>query len=234
MNLIRYTLSSLQIFSLTLLLNACATDGPSDSDENAANAENSNNENLEGDNTNGNLNNNNANNNGNNLGNNGNNLGNNSDSKANEFLNNATGEDFLSGNATAANPESPASDTLGAEQNSTQDLGIAGGGDIVGGNQNEPVIAPAAPDVNQGATDSAIASPRAAAMRGGLVQYVMKNGADVYDKPSGKVVKILEQGDHPLVTAEGEWLRTSDGSYLANSSVTPRPISREKSAKAWH
>ncbi len=88
-----------------------------------------------------------------------------------------------------------------------------------------------------GATDTSIgvsaSSAPVAPMTGGRVHYVLNSGTSAYDKPSGQVVKTYEKGDHPLVSADGEWVQTSDGVYLPNTSLTTKPVSRAKSPKAW-
>jgi hypothetical protein len=211
-------------------------------DNEAANAENGANENL-GDETVA------ENENGLNNSNNGSNLmnentgGNATGGEGNEFVNNAAGENFLNaggGNALAEEPATnPAADAALAE-NSSQDLGIAPSDDIVSGNQNAP--APVAeggvpPDASVGATDASLgaapAAPTAPPPSGGRVHYVLRSGTSAYDKPSGQVVRTYEKGDHPLVSADGEWVQTSDGVYLPNASLTTKPVSRAKSPKAW-
>lgn len=264
MKLISTTTTSMKILFLALALNACAGDDASMEDpieengeENAANVEsnengweeNGNVENAEnlGNGNEANLENEGGNNFGNEGGNNfGNNLMNNSgngtmgaEAPANEFVNNAAGENFLDAAAEAPAAD-PTADAALAE-NSSDDLGIAPSDDTLGGNQNA-----VQPNTNVGATDASLGVPDDSApgnavpaavapapMTGGRVHYVMKGGASAYDRPSGQVVKSLEQGDHPLVTAEGEWARTSDGAYIQNSSLTSRPVSRAKSPKAW-
>lgn len=265
MKLLKTTQSTLAILCLALSLNACAggEEGVDDEfeangEENAANVEgeegfneeNGGNENF-GNNENAGENEN-FGNEGNeeNLGNEGNvaegnNLMNNdmsvtgNEAPANEFVNNAAGENFLNagaGEVAAEDPmANPTADAALAE-NSSEDLGIAPSDDIVEVNQNTAMQA----DPNMGATDASLAVPEESAaptqvapMSGGRVHYVMASGTSGYDRPSGQVVKTYEQGDHPLVSADGEWVRTSDGAYIQGSALTTKPVSRAKSPKAW-
>ncbi|RYZ59493.1 MAG: hypothetical protein EOP07_03775 [Proteobacteria bacterium] len=253
MKLLRYSKNSMKVLCLALLLNACAggeegeeaVDGnemnnAADAEENG-NGENGNETgfNEESNNSNENLSNNNANMNNENLGNNGNNLLNNENlgaeanaaPAANEFVNNAAGENFLA-NDGAANAAAEAPADLSVTQNSTEDLGIPAAGDTMVGNQDagaQTNVAP--PNANMGATDTSLAAP--AATSGGTVRYITRSGTSAYDRPQGQVVKNYEQGDHPVVTADGEWVRTSDGMFVPSSSVTTRPVPRAKSAKSW-
>jgi len=256
MKLLHYTKIAATAFCLALLMTACAGGASPEeavNGENANNAENGNevgfnenannlNDNNMGNDNMGNDNNMGNNNmgNDNNMGNNDNNLLNNENlggnagaaEPANEFLNNAAGENFLGSN----NPSTPATDgseDLGATQNSTEDLGIQSSNGIVGGNQDTGVtVAP--PNANMGATDTSLAPNQVARpASGGTVRYVLKGGAKAYNQPHGKIVRNFEQGDHPLVSADGEWVRTSDGTFVSSSDVTTRPIPRAKSPKPW-
>ncbi len=248
MKLLRTTKRSLPIVCLALVLNACAggNDFPEDAVDgnNANNAANADDTGLNNDNSNDNSDNENGNNgnnaNGNNLGNeNGNNLLNNENGggndeimgSGNEFLNNAAGNDFLKNEEPAAGTAANA----GLDQNSTEDLGLPPGGAIVGENEDLSAnIAP--PNANMGATDTSIAPPSRGSSkpnRNGKVHYVLQNGSSAYDKANGTVVKTYEQGDHPVVTAEGEWVRTSEGMYVPSATLTSRPIPRAKSVKSW-
>lgn len=249
MKLLHYTKNSAIALCLVLLLNACAGDDsleePIDGNnlnaanvensENAANAENGddNEFNNENNNFNENLSNNNL-----NMGNNGNDLlndenfgdGSNIPQQANEFVNNAPGENFL-GSDNALAPEMDAPADLAAQQNSTEDLGIQPDGDIVGGNQDLGANTNmSSPNANMGATDTSLAPNKST---GGIVHYVLRNDTSAYDQPNGSVVRNFEQGDHPVVSADGEWMRTSDGMFVPTSSVTTRPVPRAKSIKLW-
>ncbi|MBC7532938.1 MAG: hypothetical protein H7318_15295 [Oligoflexus sp.] len=245
MKLLHYTKISAKALCLAVLLTACAGgEAPEEAvnGENANNAENGNeaglNENSA--NSNENLNGNNASNN-ENLGNNGNDLLNNENlganegapQQANEFVNNATGENFIGG----INPSVPANGEpgdLAATQNSTEDLGIKSADGIVVGNQDTGANV-AQPNANMGAIDTSLAPGKVApATSGGRVRYVLKSGTNAYDQPNGKVVKNFEQGDHTVVSADGEWVRTSDGTFVSSSAITTRPVPRAKSVKSWH
>ena len=226
-------------------VNAANTDSEGGDEEFAESNENLSNENV--DSLNENFNNNFGNNFGNNenLGNGSNNLTNGNLGAANagsgnEFVNNAAPEDFLANNGDSAivgaegTGEMPAD--LGAEQNSTQDFGFAGNSATVETNQTVTNNAQLTPDSNQGAIDTSLVetpAPSVATPRGGTVRYISTSGTSAHESPGGQVVRTYEQGDHPLVTAEGEWLRTSDGYYLPSTSTTTRPVSRAKSPKSW-
>ncbi len=256
MKLVQKAQYSLQALMLALTLNACAGDASLDepiegNEENAANPADEEGNDMGNENVNNGGNNENLGN--ENFGNE--NTGNNNaantgemNEPANEFVNNAAGENFLNaggGNVAAEEPASnPTADAALAE-NSSEDLGIQPSDAIVGGNQNAAPEANAVPqDPSVGATDNSLAVPADSApvptapapvapVAGGRVHYVVKGGASAYDKPSGQVVKTFEQGDHPLVTADGEWAQTADGMYIQRSSITTKPVSRAKSPKSW-
>lgn len=83
--------------------------------------------------------------------------------------------------------------------------------------------------INQ-VVDQAAAAPPAS---GGRVQYVTSAGAVLYDQPNGSNAGSLSKGDHPLVFAEGEFVRTSDGYYIPSQSLTDSPISRTRRRLDW-
>ncbi|MES2746320.1 MAG: hypothetical protein V4655_12890 [Bdellovibrionota bacterium] len=254
MKLVHQAKTCTKVLFLMLALNACAggeeaVEDPvqENGEENAANVEgeegeNVGNENFGNENLGENENGLNGENTGNNL-NNENTAGAESDAPANEFVNNAAGDNFLNDGASNLAAEAPATDPTAdaaLAENSSEDLGIAPSDAIVAGNQNAAVAAPEGnlpPDTSMGATDTSIgvsaSSAPVAPMTGGRVHYVLNSGTSAYDKPSGQVVKTYEKGDHPLVSADGEWVQTSDGVYLPNTSLTTKPVSRAKSPKAW-
>ncbi len=82
-------------------------------------------------------------------------------------------------------------------------------------------------------SDEKAPSPVSNSFLNGVVKYVMAGGSKLHSKPNGDVVKDLEQGDHPLVNAEGEWSRTSDGYYVPSQTLTTEPIGRQKQPKDW-
>ena len=50
---------------------------------------------------------------------------------------------------------------------------------------------------------------------GGVVRYVGLGGTPVYDSPDGKVVKTMNQGDHPVVLPDGAgWGETMNGFFV--------------------
>ncbi len=164
-------------------------------------------------------------------------------------LNNAKDENFAAGgdqgnlfgngnnnnllnNKNGGNPKSPAA---GANDLQTDDA-------LVNNAETEDLLATQqGPELNQGATDlgpvpaerSVPNSAPAAAATGGVVRYVVAGGSSLHDKPSGSVVKSLEQGDHPLVSESGEWARTSDGFYVPSHQLSAQPIGRAKAARSW-
>lgn len=99
-----------------------------------------------------------------------------------------------------------------------------------------PVDSPAV-DTDVGTADDAAAAPeapQAAYTPGGVVRYVMSGGATLYTSPDGSAPSgSLEQGDHPLIFAEGEWARTSDGHYLPMTSLTNLPVGRNEAPAIW-
>ena len=71
-------------------------------------------------------------------------------------------------------------------------------------------------------------------VEGGVVRYVGLGGTPVYDSPDGKVVKTMNQGDHPVVLPDGAgWGETSDGFFVPMKRLTEFPMGRVKEAKTW-
>lgn len=181
----------------------------------------------------------------------GNNTGNGGNQGDGEGLNNAAEEEFAN-NAEGGNLGNGGGNNLFGSNNkgSGNNLG-QGNNNNLGLNQGEDALVnnaetdlEPAPDVNQGATDLAVSngaeeslaptSRNEATVSGsGRVRYVMAGGTKMYEKPQGQVIKSLEQGDHPLVSEEGEWARTSDGFYIPSGSLTAQPVGRNKIPQNW-
>lgn len=177
--------------------------------------------------------------------NNGGNTGNGNALGNEEGLNNATDEDFTNnggGNQGGNNLFGNKGNGNNLGQGNNNNLGLNPDEGALVNNANADIEP--APNVNQGATDTAISngteevlspvSRNGATVSGnGQVRYVMGSGTKMYESPQGQVVKSLEQGDHPLVSEEGEWARTSDGFYVPSSSLSAKPIGRLKIPQDW-
>ena len=73
----------------------------------------------------------------------------------------------------------------------------------------------------------------AAPTGGGKVLYVRPSGSQLYQQPGSNSMKSLEQGDHPLVYAESEYAKTSDGYYVPLRDLSEQPIGRRKTSAIW-
>ena len=87
-------------------------------------------------------------------------------------------------------------------------------------------------NVQQAAVDTSTEGSQVVQMEGGLVKYVL-SASSLYDKPDGNKIGNLEKGDHPLVFQDGEWSRTSDGYYIPDGDLTPRPVGRNRARSIW-
>ena len=67
----------------------------------------------------------------------------------------------------------------------------------------------------------------------GKVLYVRQSGSQLFQQPGNNSVKSLEQGDHPLVYAESEYAKTSDGYYVPLKDLSEQPIGRRKTSAIW-
>jgi hypothetical protein len=65
------------------------------------------------------------------------------------------------------------------------------------------------------------------------VKYILPGGSDLYQSENGAISSRLQQGDHPLVFGDGEWLRTSDGYYIPFRRLSENPIGRRKERAIW-
>ena len=93
------------------------------------------------------------------------------------------------------------------------------------------------------ATDNAVADPIAeqaaaeptepAPSEGARVMYAIQETGVFSAADGANQIESMQQGDHPLIFAEGEWSRTSDGKYVNSSSLTQKPVGRIKPAATW-
>ncbi len=158
-----------------------------------------------------------------------------------EELNNASDDDFANeGNnqkvAEGNNELFGNQGNKGGNLSQNNNLGLNQGQDALVNNA-ESDIEPA-PNLQQGATDGGeelapVSRNSTTVSTNGKVRYVMAGGTKLYEKPQGTIVKSLEQGDHPLVSEDGEWARTSDGFYVPSSSLTSDPVGRFKTRQDW-
>jgi hypothetical protein len=170
----------------------------------------------------------------------------NGNSQGNMFANEQGGNNNLLNNNKNGGNKNAGNNNLGLG-NTNENLGpLEESGDdaLVNGAETD-LLAPQAPNIEQGAIDvpvpeDTILAPVAetptdsvAPKAGGVVRYVLPGGSKLHDRPSGQTMKNLEQGDHPLVSEEGEWARTSDGYYVPTATLTAQPIGRLKVPREW-
>ena len=96
---------------------------------------------------------------------------------------------------------------------------------VVTNESDSPVI--------DGSLENSVTSPMAQGpLENGVVRYVLSSSS-LYSSPGGSTVAGLVKGDHPLVSEEGEWSRTSDGYYIPSKDLTPMPVGRTKRQSVW-
>lgn len=96
-------------------------------------------------------------------------------------------------------------------------------------NAAAPMNAAAAP-MDPAAASAVPASPST----GGSVKYVSNSGLQVVDQPgSTTVVGTLEQGDHPVVSDNGEWARLPDGKFVSSKGLTDKGVGRARRGNPW-
>jgi hypothetical protein len=67
------------------------------------------------------------------------------------------------------------------------------------------------------------------------VMYVKTDGAAIRDQPNAKakIVGTLSKGDHLLVTLDGDWARTDDGTFISAKVLTDKGVGRVRRQAAW-
>lgn len=70
---------------------------------------------------------------------------------------------------------------------------------------------------------------------GGRVFYISANNTPVMSGPSesSEKINVLNQGDHVLVWAEGDWGKTQNGQYLPMKYLSSKGIARERKPAIW-
>ena len=64
-------------------------------------------------------------------------------------------------------------------------------------------------------------------------QYVLPGGSSLHTEPDGTSTRSLDQGDHPLIFGDGDWVSTSDGYYIPSQTLSKTPIGRRKQKQSW-
>lgn len=100
--------------------------------------------------------------------------------------------------------------------------------------QEQPAIDTGASEVVEDAASNQDPQNAGTYTPGGRVKYVVPGGAPIFATNNGATpMGMLTQGDHPVVFDEGEWARTSDGTYIPNALLTHRPINRMEPPAVW-
>ena len=66
-----------------------------------------------------------------------------------------------------------------------------------------------------------------------VTQYILPGGSSLHTEPDSSAIRTLEQGDHPLVFGDGDWVSTSDGYYIPSQSLSRSPVGRRKLKPIW-
>lgn len=66
----------------------------------------------------------------------------------------------------------------------------------------------------------------------GKVKYV-KRQITRHATPNGPVVGEFEQGEHPLVYQNGNWVELNDGSFVKGNGLSEQPIGYNKGKQTW-
>ena len=66
----------------------------------------------------------------------------------------------------------------------------------------------------------------------GKVKYVTRN-VTRHAAPNGPVVGEFEQGDHPLIFQNGNWVELHDGSFVRGNGLSEKAVGYGKGRKGW-
>lgn len=66
----------------------------------------------------------------------------------------------------------------------------------------------------------------------GKVKYVTRN-VTRHAAPNGPVVGEFEQGEHPLIYQNGNWVELHDGSFVKGNGLSEKPVGYNKGKKSW-
>lgn len=67
----------------------------------------------------------------------------------------------------------------------------------------------------------------------GKVKYVTRQ-ITRHSSPNGPVVGEFEQGDHPLIFQNGNWVELHDGSFVRGNGLSDKGVGYNKGRKSWH
>lgn len=121
---------------------------------------------------------------------------------------------------------------------------LAGEGDAAAGNAaGQALAADSGVDAAAGtegvvpedqAVGAAAPAPIAAPAGGGVVRFIPASGTPLYaDSSGGSVIGKLAKGDTVLVAIQGEWAQVPNRGWIKTSSLSERPIGRDKSSNPW-
>lgn len=121
-----------------------------------------------------------------------------------EMLNNAGSEDMEEGIVNATNNTELVTNTNIIEGNTMNPNGMVDQIPTATDTQTNSIVDNAVTDTNIATPDDSMAAPQPLETQtvyqpGGIVLYVRKGGATLYNQPGGNAVGTLVQGDHPLV-----------------------------------
>lgn len=67
----------------------------------------------------------------------------------------------------------------------------------------------------------------------GKVKYVTRQ-VTRHSAPNGPVIGEFEQGDHPLIYQNGNWVELHDGSFVKGNGLSDQAVGYGKGKKPWH
>lgn len=138
----------------------------------------------------------------------------------NEFGFNESDNNDLFGDAEFVNNAEPQGNTITTNSNEAiteTDVNEISEDGIVEIEDPEPVFVPLKAKVDPNA----------------ITKYVLPGGSALHTEPNGTSTRALDQGDHPLIFGDGEWVSTSDGYYLPSETLSKTPIGRRKQKQSW-
>lgn len=96
-----------------------------------------------------------------------------------------------------------------------------------------PVAASSATDtISARAAASPFSNPHMNWPGKGKVKYVTRN-VTRHATPNGPVVGEFEQGDHPLIFQNGNWVELHDGSFVRGNGLSEKAVGYGKGRKGW-
>jgi len=156
-------------------------------------------------------------------------------------LNNVTAQDPLAGgnaplntivNTTVNTPaNAPMNQAAGSGSNTLTPV-TANSAPAVDTPKSAPTPVQAATNANARAAASPFNNPQMNWPGKGKVKYVTRQ-VTRHATPNGPVVGEFEQGEHPLIFQNGNWVELNDGSFVKGNGLSDKAVGYDKGKQTW-